>query len=107
MLPKTSAFVKPYDRETKWGHLFIEDDKFLEKYNGICNKVSNSIKKELDCETIYHKTFLKTKVSSYGQEAIGFHDNEVPKVESAYTCLLVILIDFILEKDENYYLRLF
>ena len=44
MLPKTSAFVKPYDRETKWGHLFIEDDKFLEKYNGICNKVSNSIK---------------------------------------------------------------
>ena len=28
--------------------LFIEDNELLEKYNNIWNKVSNSIKKELD-----------------------------------------------------------
>ena len=30
MLPKTSAYVKSYDGETKWMYLLIEDDKFLE-----------------------------------------------------------------------------
>ena len=31
---------------------FFEDDESLEKYNGIWNKVSNSVKKELNCEPI-------------------------------------------------------
>ena len=35
MLPKTSAFVKSYDRQTKLMYFMIEDDYFLEKYNTI------------------------------------------------------------------------
>ena len=35
MLPKTSAFVKSYDRQTKLIYFMIEDDYFLEKYNTI------------------------------------------------------------------------
>ena len=35
MLPKTSAYVKNYDEQTKWMYLFIEDDEVLEKYNTI------------------------------------------------------------------------
>ena len=54
MLPKTSAYVKSYDGETKWMYLFIKDE-LLENYNGIWNKVSVSTKKELDCESIYNK----------------------------------------------------
>ena len=53
------------------------------------------------------KKFLKTKIRSYGQEATDFHDKEVPKVGSNYTCLTVILIDFVLKKDEYYYLQVF
>ena len=41
--------------------------------------VSNGIKKELYCESIYNKTFLKTKIKSYFDESTDFHDNEVPK----------------------------
>ena len=37
--------------------------------NDICNKVSNSIKKELDCKPFYNKKVLKTKIRSYGDEA--------------------------------------
>ena len=36
---------------------FIEDNELLETYKGICNKVSNSIKKEIDCEPITRKKF--------------------------------------------------
>ena len=45
MLPKTSAYVKIYDRQTKWMCFLIEDNGLLEKYNTICDKVSPDIKK--------------------------------------------------------------
>ena len=31
MLPKTSAYIKIYDEQTKWMHLFIADDDLLKK----------------------------------------------------------------------------
>ena len=31
MLPRTSAYVKSYDGQTKWMHFLIEDDDLLEK----------------------------------------------------------------------------
>ena len=45
MLPKTSAYVKSYDWQTKWMNLLIEDDHLLEKYNTIWDKASTDIKK--------------------------------------------------------------
>ena len=32
MLPKTRAYVKSYDGQTKWMYFLIEDDDLLEKY---------------------------------------------------------------------------
>ena len=37
------------------------------------DKVSNSYKKELDCEHAYNKKNFKTKVRSYGDDAADFH----------------------------------
>ena len=57
ILPKASAYVKSYDDETKWFHFSIEGHELLENYKGIWNKVSNGIKKKLDCKTNYKKSF--------------------------------------------------
>ena len=84
-------------------YFLIKDDDLLETYSNIWNKISNSIKKELDCEPIYNKKFLKTKIRSYGNKATDFNDKEVAKVGSNYICLAVILLDFVLIKDKNYY----
>ena len=35
MLPKTSAYVKGYDGQTKWMYFLIEEDGLLERYNTI------------------------------------------------------------------------
>ena len=35
MLPKTSAYVKSYDGQTKWMCFLSEDDELLKKYNNI------------------------------------------------------------------------
>ena len=40
MLPKTSAYVKTYEGQTKWTYFLIEDDDLLKKYNIISDKVS-------------------------------------------------------------------
>ena len=45
MLPKISSYVKSYDGQTKWIYFLTEDDKLLEKYNTIWDKVSADIKK--------------------------------------------------------------
>ena len=47
MFPKTSAYIKSYDGQTKWMRFLIEDDDLLEKYNTLWDKVSADIKKEL------------------------------------------------------------
>ena len=38
-------------------NFLIKDDDLLKKYNDIWDKVSHSIKKELDCEPIYNIKF--------------------------------------------------
>ena len=63
MLPKSTAYVKSYDRQTKWMYFLIEDDDLLEKYNTILD-----IKKEFDSEPVYNKIFLKNKIKSHGDE---------------------------------------
>ena len=85
------------------GIFFNEDDELLEKCNSIWNKFNKSLKKELNCEPLHNKKILKTKIRSYGAEAIDFHDKVVPKKDSNYTCLAIILIDFAIKKDESYY----
>ena len=46
MLPKTSSYVKSYDRQTKWMYFLAEDDDLLEKYITIWNKACVSVKKK-------------------------------------------------------------
>ena len=108
MFPKTSAYVKSYDRQTRWMYLLIEDDKLLEKYNTIWDKVSADIKKEFDSEPFYNKNYLKTKIKSHGDVTVtDFYNQKIPKLASNHTCLAVFSWDSALKKDSNYYLVLF
>ena len=45
MLLKITAYMKSYDRQTKWMYLLIEDDDLLKKCNTIWDKFSADIKK--------------------------------------------------------------
>ena len=106
MLRKTSAYLKRYDGQTKWMYFLIENDDLLEKHT-VLDKVSADIKKESDSEPVYNKTFLKTRIKSYGDDVTDFYDKEIPKVDSNHTCLAVISLDSALKKEENYYPQVF
>ena len=98
MLPKASAYVKSYDGQTKWMYFFIENYDLLEKYNTIWDKVSADIKKELDCELVYNKHFLKTKIKSNVMKL------QIFTIKKFLTWIFMI---FALKKDENYYPQVF
>ena len=55
ILPKTSAYVKNQNGESKWMYFLIEGDELLEKYNDICNKVSSFIEMKFHRESICSK----------------------------------------------------
>ena len=86
MLPKTSAYVKGYDEQTKWMYFLIEDYDLLEKYNTIWDKVSADMKKEYDSEPVYNKEFIKTKIRSHDDEVIDFHDKKFLR----YTLIILV-----------------
>ena len=79
MFPKTSAYVKSYDGQTKWMYFLIADDDLLEKYNTIWDKVSDDMKKGYDSKLVYNKEFLKTKIKSHGDENADFYDKKNSK----------------------------
>ena len=68
MLPKTCAYVKSYDGQTKWMYFLIEDDELLEKCNTIWDKFRGYIKKDFDSKPVYNKEFLKTKTTFIGMK---------------------------------------
>ena len=107
MLPKTSAYVKSYDGQTKWMYFLIEDDSLLEKYNTIWDKVNSDIKKESDSEPVYNKEYLKTIIKSHDDEVTDFYDKKIPKVDPNHTCLAVISLDSAVKKDDNYFHKCF
>ena len=69
MIPKTSTYVKSFDEQTKWKIYFLTEDN--DKSVLILKKNS---KKEFDTELVYNKSFLTTKIKSYGDEFTDFYD---------------------------------
>ena len=86
----------------------IKDDKLLEKYDKIWEKVKSSLKKEFDSEPVYNEKYLKAKIKSYNRKInTNFHNYKIPKEGSQFISLSVILIDFVFRTGENYYPQVF
>ena len=48
---------------------------------------------------------MKTKSKSHGDEVKDFYNEEIPNLDSNYSCLAVISLDSAVKKDDNYYLQ--
>ena len=66
----------------------IKDDKLLEKYNEICQKISNNIKPKFDSESAYNEKYLKTKIKSCkGKINTHFYNKKISQTSSQCICL--------------------
>ena len=96
ILPNTNVYVKDYDEKINWIYFLIKNDNLLNKYNTIWDKISTDAKVELNGIPVYNKTFFKTKTKVCGDEATDFHDKELHKVNSSFTCLVVMSLDHLI-----------
>ena len=96
ILPNTNVYVKDYDEKINWIYFLIKNDNLLNKYNTIWDKISTDAKIELNGIPVYNKTFLKTKTKVCGNESTDFHDKELHKVNSSFTCLVVMSLDHLI-----------
>ena len=73
----------------------------------VFGKVSHKIKEVFDSPPVYKKKILKIKLISDANEITDFREEEIPKADSFYTYLAVIIIDIFPKKDENYNSQVF
>ena len=59
-----SAYERDFEK-AKHISFLIKDNKLLEKYNQIWDKVTNTIKKGSDSEPVCNEEYSKTKIKSY------------------------------------------
>ena len=106
MVKRVLIYRRDFDK-TKHMSFLIKDDKLLEKYHEIWEKVKNNIKKEFDSEPLYNETYLKPKINSYnGKINTHFHNNKIPK-EDSKILNSVILINSVFRTGKNYYPQAF
>ena len=85
----------------------IKDEKFLEKYNEILEKVK-FIQKEFGSFPACNEKYISIKIKyCNGKINTTFHKNKIPKEGSEYVRLSVILLDSVYKKDRNFYPQVF
>ena len=119
MLPKTSAYVKSYDGQTKWIYFWLRMMTYQKNIILFGIKSVPISKKNLisaltlvkqvhqKSELVYNKIYLKTKVKSHGNEVVEFYDKKTPKLDSNHTYLALISLDSSLKKNDNSYPQVF
>ena len=80
--PGMSTYKRDIDK-AKCMHYLIKDEKNFDKYNEICEKVSNIVKKKVNRELVHNKKYLKAEKKINTNK--GFHCISKP----------VILIDLV------------
>ena len=70
-------------------------------YIEIWNRVSNTIDRGFDSESVYNKNIKKKKINT------DFYNDKMPKEGSHCICLSVKLIDSVFRVGKNYYPQVF
>ena len=99
-LPQMVGYVKHFD-SNKTMSFKVSDNKLLKKYSKIWEKISNLMNIELDSDPVYgdNDKYIKTKIKMYEDRVnTNFQGKKVPKENSSYKCLSLIMLDCYLSK---------
>ena len=108
-LPQIVAYIKYFDKNSKYMNLLANDEKILKKYSDIWNEIKSLIKKEFNSEPVYNDKYIKTKIKIYNDKVYtNFQHNKIPKDNEYCACLSVILLDSIfVNSNKEYYPQIF
>ena len=58
------AYIKYFDKNSKYMNLLANDEKILKKYSNIWNEIKSLIKKEFNSEPVYNDKDTRTKIKN-------------------------------------------
>ena len=74
------AYIKYFDKNSKYMNLLANDEKILKKYSDIWNEIKNLIKKEFNSEPVYNDKDTRTKIKNQNHKVNkNFQHSEIPK----------------------------
>ena len=103
--PQMIGYVKHFD-SNKTMSFKVSDNELLKKYNKIWEKFGNLLNIEFDSEPVYCDVdkYVKTKVKMYGDRvSTNFQGKNLPKENTLYKCLSLIMLDSVITVNKNYY----
>ena len=93
-LPQMNAYAKYFDKNSKYINLLVNDEKILEKYSEIWNKIKSLIRKELNSEQVYNDKNIKTKINIYNDNVYtNFQHNKILR-DNEYCAFICNVIRF-------------
>ena len=104
-LPQMIGYVKNFD-SNKTMSFKISDNKLLKKYNKIWERISNLMNIKFDSEPVYvdNDIYIKTKIKMFEDRVnTNFQGKKVPKENSSYNCLSLIMLDSVIRVNKKYY----
>ena len=99
------GYVKIFD-SNKTMSFKVGDNKLLNKYSKIWERVSNLMNIEFDSEPVYgdNDKYIKTKIKMYEDKVnTNFQGKKVPKENTSYKCLSLIMLDSVITVNKIYY----
>ena len=79
----------------------IKDDDVLDKYNGIWDKIRETLNINFHSMPVYDEKYIKAKVREFNGGVKT--DVKIPKESMDYTCIACITIDSVMRmKKKNY-----
>ena len=101
------GYVKCFD-SNKTMSFKVTDNELLKKYNKIWERVGNLLSIKFDSEPVYgdNDKYIKTKIKLYGDKInTDFQGKKVPKENTSYKCLSLIMLDSVMKAIKKYYLE--
>ena len=110
-----SGYIKTYkveDEDNYKNNEFmsfrIDDEKLLEKYKPIWNKIEDLKNIELNALRIYDDIYMKTKIRTYGDKVyINFRGLNVPQDGIECESFTVISMDALVAYKKKYYRQVY
>ena len=99
------GYVKHFDSNRTMSFK-VRDNKLLNKYNKIWEKVGNLLNIESDSEPVHGDVdkYMKTEIKMYEDRVNkNFQGNIVPKENALCKCLSLIMLDSVIRIKKKYY----
>ena len=102
ILPQMSGYIKYFENGGKNMSFLIKNDRVLDKYNTISDKIKETLNIKFHSMPVYDEKYIKAKVREFnGAIKTNFLGDEMPKENLYYVCIDCITIDSVMRMKKR------